>query len=94
VKSYTISEYISAGCNEMNIPSMLAVHGITNGKVCDTGCSRFNGGNCPAYKDLVKSKLVVGPPHNSQYETVRQEASRRGISISQVRKERRKEVEK
>lgn len=85
MRSYSIQEYEVAGCKEMR-GAMLAIHGITTGKVCDTGCYAFNEGKCLAYLRLTH---FVTPAENSiTRETVRQEATRRCISISQVRRER------
>ena len=53
MKSYTVEQYRIAGCQEMENKSMVAVHGITNGKVCGTGCHAFAGGKCQAYKKLI-----------------------------------------
>lgn len=90
MKSYTVEEYKKAGCQEMN-GGMLVVHGMTDGKVCDTGCARFEEGKCVAYKKLIGTSPAS--PSSSSYEavpveTVKQEASRRGISISEVRRQR------
>jgi len=84
MKSYTGEEYIAAGCKEMH-GAMLAIHVITAGRICDTGCWAFDGGKCPAYRKLISFK---GQSKAEILETVRQEAARRGISISQVRRER------
>ena len=86
MKSYSVAEYILAGCKEMDSPSMLAVHGLTQGKVCD-GCHAFNDGKCLAYKKLTSFKTPISM---TLQETVKQEAKRRGVSISQVRRWRRK----
>lgn len=85
MKSYSIDEYIEAGCEEMNIPAMIGVHGLSNGKVCDTGCHAFDGGNCKAYKNLIFERKAKEEPT----ETVRQEAERRSLSIKEVRRQRR-----
>ncbi len=86
MKNYTIQEYIDAGCNEIKVTSMQAVWIITGGMVCDTGCHAFANGKCDAYKKLtIAPKPVIRKP----METVRQEAVRRGLSISEVRRQRR-----
>lgn len=51
MKDYSISEYILAGCKEMK-GGMIAIHHVTGGRVCDTGCFAFNNGTCPAYQKL------------------------------------------
>jgi hypothetical protein len=87
MKSYSIAEYMGAGCMEVYRSSMIAVHRYTQGKMCDTGCWAFHQGRCLAYRKLT---IAVTTSATTQYvETVRQEADRRGISISRVRKERR-----
>lgn len=67
MKSYTIKQYIDAGCPEMQDLTMLAVHGATSGKVCDAaGCWAFENGGCPAYKKLTKVyKEVKSPKHKT-----------------------------
>jgi hypothetical protein len=85
MESYSIHEYRLAGCKEMDFPSMMAVHGLTQGKVCDTGCHAYNGGKCPAYKRLISPNPHV-PETMAHQETVRETAKRKGVSISQVRR--------
>lgn len=85
MKSYSITDYVNAGCEEMNAPAMVAMVTIANGKVCDTGCYAFSSGNCKAYKRLItENKTPSSPP-----ETVKEEAKRRGVSINEVRRQRR-----
>lgn len=92
MKSYNAMQYIDAGCTfaaKTPIP-FLGVHGVTDGKVCDTGCAAFAGGMCPAYRKL----SVPQAPKSlktKQGETVREEATRRGLSISEVRRQRNKQ---
>lgn len=90
MKSYTIKDYITAQCHHfMEAPlTMGAVHGLTGGQICDTGCIDFNHGRCEAYRRLTDWRNDrVKPP--TPPETVRAEARRRGVSIKQVRRERR-----
>lgn len=70
MKSYTVQQYITAGCHEMEHSNMLAVHGITGGKVCDTGCHAFNGGKCQAYKKLT---AVTSQVKKTKYEKTNRE---------------------
>jgi len=84
MKSYSMEDYKKAGCKEFENPSMIAVHAIVGGKVCDTGCYAYHSGRCGAYKNLVNDRVVPETPT----ETVREEAKRRGISISEVRRQR------
>jgi hypothetical protein len=87
MKSYTIDEYKKAGCSEMEFPAMIAVHGITRGQVCDTGCHAF--GRCDAYQKLTSGLSIDNKVIKElSTESVRDEAKRRDISISQVRRER------
>lgn len=66
MKSYTVQQYINAGCPEIENLTMLAVHGATSGKICDTGCWAFKVGGCPAYKKLIKVyKEVKSPRHKT-----------------------------
>jgi len=83
-----IEDYRSAQCPFEQETGLVfsAVHQVTNGRVCDTGCAQFNGGKCPAYQ-----KLII--PSNDgagqlPQETVRETANRLGISISEVRRRR------
>ena len=89
MKSYSIEEYKLAGCEEMEVSTMRAVHGLSNGKVCDTGCHAFNNGKCSAYRNLSGSKTIQEHLKTTMIETVREEATRRNISISEVRRQRR-----
>lgn len=82
--SYELEDYRKAGCKEFKNKSMIAVHALVGGKVCDTGCYAYNSGRCSAYKNLVNTRVVAELPS----ETVRAEAKRRGISISEVRRQR------
>jgi hypothetical protein len=66
--------------------SMQAVWEFTNGKVCDTGCHAFDNGKCAAYKKLTTVSPTV--PIQEIGETVKQEAARMGLSISEVRRQR------
>ena len=97
MKGYSIDAYILAGCPEMRLPIMRAVHAETGGCVCDTGCVSYAGGKCSHYKRLTTQSVEIVVPIKSEglplkssgpVETVREEAARRGISISEVRKQR------
>lgn len=86
----TLMQFMDADrCRLTNTPALFAgLYQSTNGDPCTTGCAYFQGGRCPAYLALTgkptQAKLVATP----QDETVRQEAARRGISISEVRRQR------
>lgn len=65
-----------------------AVHGLTQGKVCDTGCAWFEHGRCPAYNRLIVPLASTIATASTPLETVREEAARRNLSISEVRRQR------
>ncbi len=98
MKAYTLLKYQEAGCPEYHKPDPIAVglYFLFDGKVCDTGCNRYQDGRCPAYRKLTagevsdvsrKRRGVLRDTH--QEETVRQEAERCGVSIKEVRRRRR-----
>jgi TfoX/Sxy family transcriptional regulator of competence genes len=87
MKPYEATQYLAAGCEfatESPRP-FLGVHGLTQGRVCDTGCAWYANAKCPAFKRLtaLPAALKADP-----VETVRQEAARRGLSINEVRRQR------
>lgn len=87
----TLVEYKAADCPFYlhSPPAFYAVHGLTNGNVCETGCSWFDSGNCAAFRKLsIPYKVTAG---QAPQETVRDTAKRIGISISEVRRRRRGE---
>jgi hypothetical protein len=85
----SVNDYAKAHCNfrrESPIPFAF-VHEKTNGRVCDTGCGEYNGGQCSAYRKLLTNvKPEIGQEPG---ETVRQMAERLGITIAEVRRRRR-----
>lgn len=92
MNSYSVADYQDAGCSLMNSPNrgmLLAVHELAGGKLCDTGCADFNKGKCLAYRNLlgaVVSGATINP--SAPIESVRDEAARRGVSLSEVRRNR------
>lgn len=86
MKSFTIEEYVAAGCPEMKHESMCAVHMLMGGRVCDTGCHAYNNGRCRHYMQLTTGVAPAVP--KTYTETVRQEAQRLGVSIGEVRRRR------
>lgn len=89
MNSFKIDAYIAAGCTMLppqkdGLAAMHAVHGLTGGRLCDTGCVAFRGGKCSAYMRLTRNL----PAQPISTETVKQEAARLGISISEVRRRR------
>lgn len=90
MNAYTVEQYKDAGCTLTDgrgfIPfTVLFSH--ANGKLCDTGCAYYGGGRCPNYKILTRTSLPspMGKPLLPE-ETVRQQATRMGISLSEVRR--------
>jgi hypothetical protein len=85
---YPAIKYFEAGCDfaKSGAGAFYAVHGLTQGRVCDTGCAWYANGKCAAYRGLT---AVPAAPKQDQGETVRQEAARRGLSINEVRRQRR-----
>ena len=82
MKGFTVEQYKAAGCPEMERGSVLFVHGVSGGRVCDTGCHAFASGNCGFYRKLVSG--VATPTAKVYTETVREDAARLGISIGEV----------
>jgi hypothetical protein len=89
MKSYSKQQYLDTGCRELVHASMIVIHGMTRGKVCDTGCHAFNKGQCEHYKRLIKGPSNEIVYSNVKTETVKEEAGRRGVSIREVRRQRR-----
>jgi len=83
MKSFTVEQYLAAGCSEMKKESMLAVHAMTGGRVCDTGCHAF--GHCKEHRVLIGAAVA----EKVYTETVREEVERTGLTIGQVRRNRR-----
>jgi len=84
---YELKEYADAGCMQMEVPVLGAVlwrH--ANGVMCD-GCPKCHGGNCDSLRKMQRpvKKEAIEPAG----ETVRAEATRRGIGIKEVRRQRR-----
>lgn len=89
-KPYSLVQYRDAGCFTLTRGDRLdaigvGLHQATGGMVCN-GCF-MQTTSCPALKKL--SNTIVSEPKGVYTETVRQEAARRGISISEVRRQRR-----
>ena len=88
MQRFEIVEYMAAGCFQMERVAVgVGLHGVTDGRMCD-GCPKFKDGRCPSYKELTrglaqKKREILVPT-----ETVREEAARLGISISEVRRRR------
>ena len=84
------TKFVEAGCALAKpIGLFLGLFAATNGDPCTTGCAYYQGGKCPAYramKDAPQKKAAQQEPQ----ETVREMAQRLGISISEVRRRRRR----
>ena len=102
MKYYSIQEYLNAGClffrggkeqfpteETLQITDSLGVvcHIETKCRLCLTGCPDFKNGKCKAYQTLT-SEAVVPPTAKVHVETVRQEAARLNISLSEARRRR------
>lgn len=87
-----VVDFLAAGC-EIAVRSPNLFDGLfqaTNADPCTTGCAYFEGGRCDAYRQILKKRNEnKNNTIRSLGESVKDEAARRGISISQVRKERR-----
>jgi len=83
---FTIKEYEDAGCMQMEVPFGTALHEHMRGRMCD-GCPKYNGSDCESLRKMRRPEnKTLGSPAG---ETVREEASRRGIGIKEVRRQRR-----
>jgi len=83
-----ITAFLESTC-ELKEPARIffAIYGLTNGHPCP-GCGYDMHGKCKARRELFKApevKALIQEPT----ETVRQTAERLGISISEVRRQRR-----
>lgn len=91
MQRFEIVEYMAAGCFQVERGPGFAVgvglHGLTDGRMCD-GCPKFKEGRCPSYKELTRGLAQKKREMLAPTETVREEAARLGISISEVRRRR------
>lgn len=85
MKIFTVQQHKDANCHIADgrgIPFEV-LHAHAGGRLCDSGCAYFARGRCAAYRRLTAAdrpiKTVPG-------ETVRQQAERLGVSISEVRR--------
>ncbi len=91
-KPYTQEEYKAAGCSLFRgtvAETIMAVHEMTGGKLCTTGCADYNGGRCAAFQKLengAAQKVVAAG--GAPVETVREMAARLNISLSEARRQR------
>lgn len=95
MNSYSLSEYARVGCMQIEPgPGFylgVSLYGFTAGRMCP-GCPKFSNGKGGCYRKLTSAgnqKVTTTAP----VETVRQEATRRGLSISEVRRQRAKEAQ-
>lgn len=94
-KPYSLPQYIDAGCLTLTRNGRLdavgvVIHAATAGMPCN-GCF-MQTTSCPAFKKLSGTVGAVSQPKVVYTETVRQEAARRGISLSEVRRQRSKRL--
>ena len=86
---YTRNEYVNAGCfqfgNSENDPIAMGLWLITDGFLCN-GCPHARN-NCKALATLSRPIYDTRQPMRHD-ETVRQEAERLNVSISEVRRRR------
>lgn len=92
--TFSVLQYVDANCELANsIYMFVAVHTFTKGDPCTTGCAYYKGGQCKAYLALNKGGTTVKAPVVPEYgETVKQEAARLGVSISEIRRRRREAI--
>jgi hypothetical protein len=84
--AYTIREYVDAGCEQLKGGADvigLGIYAVTEGRMCD-GCHAQP--KCKAFVKLQGAPVWRAPI--APAETVRQEAARLGVSISEVRRRR------
>jgi len=88
--SFSVSQYVDAGCELAHpINLFVTVYRLTKGDPCTTGCAYYKGGQCKAHLALNRGGTTVKAPVVPKYsETVKQEAARLGVSISEVRRRR------
>jgi hypothetical protein len=90
MKAQNIENYVKAGCiiiGETPSKNVIARHLIYKGKLCDE-CFAFNNGTCESYQKLTEEENEKKRFAQPSMLTVRQEATKRNMSIKQVRKER------
>ena len=90
MQSFTIEQYRDSGCFQFESPVIgMGLHQVTQGRICN-GCPKYNGGNCASLRKMLRpAALALQQPAG---ETVRQEATRRGISISEVRRQHKRNL--
>ena len=83
MQAFTIEQYRDSGCFQFEKPELAhGLHQYTHGRMCN-GCPKYEGGKCESLRKMLRP--AVGQPAG---ETVRQEATRRGLSISEIRRQR------
>jgi len=90
---YTREAYIQAGCHQFGgtggskeDPVAMRLWVATDGFLCN-GCPHMRN-RCTAYAKLANAPLHISRSAPAAGESVRDEAKRRGISISEVRRQR------
>ena len=91
-RKFSLHEYTQSGCMQFEAPELgFALFNITNGVMCE-GCPAFHNGRCPSFQKMIATHPLTTQPAAEPVETVRQEAARRGLSISEVRRQRRSRI--
>lgn len=93
-KPYSLTQYLAAGCETLTRNGKLdvigaGIHGATGGKPCN-GCYAKKG--CAALEKLRAMDGTTLRSIATAPETVREEAARRGLSIGEVRRQRKAAV--
>ena len=80
---FTALEHIESNCMQFEKLLLgLALYNKLNGALCNPECPAFQNGSCKSYKMMHRGTITQ--PVST--ETVREQAKRLGISISQVRR--------
>lgn len=87
-RAFSVAEYASVGCEQMRDIIGIAIHELSGGFMCN-GCPVRQSG-CAAYEKLLRGAQApkATAPITATTETVREEAARRNVSLSEVRRQR------
>ena len=96
MKPFTIQQHVDAKCpwttpSRESIFTFEELHHYAGNEGLCSGCFDFKNGACPAYKRMkgcVMQDTIKTIPEVPA-ESVKQEAERRGLSIAEVRRQRR-----
>lgn len=93
MRRFELSQYLNTDCFQVergpSFTTGIALYHATGGNMCN-GCPAFKVGSCKDYKKLISDsdRDTSTFTYSLKVETVREEATRRGISINAVRRER------